>query len=88
VSAGWGGICYGDAERCGCFAVSGGVDVVGVHEGVDCAVVGEGGCGVGDVVGVCGCDYLGGGAVAVGKDVLIFDGYNIQALLGRRTWYR
>lgn len=64
--AGWGGVCDGDGEgRCG-FAVAGGVDVVGVHEGVDGAVVGEAGSGVGDVVRVCGGDYLGGGAVAGG----------------------
>jgi hypothetical protein len=40
------------------------VDVVGVHEGVDGAVVGEAGSGVRDVVRVCGGDCLGGGAVA------------------------
>jgi hypothetical protein len=40
------------------------VDVVGVHEGVDGAVVGEAGGGVGNVVGICGGDCLGGGAVA------------------------
>jgi hypothetical protein len=64
MGAGWGGVCDGDAERrCG-FAVAGGVDVVGVHERVDGAVVGEGGGGVGDVVGVCGFTDLRGGAVA------------------------
>lgn len=56
----------GDGEGCGGFAVAGGVDVVGVHEGVDGAVVGEAGGGVGDVVGVCGGDCLGVGAVAGG----------------------
>jgi len=64
VFAGWGGVGDGDGEGCGCFADAGGVDVPGVHEGVDGAVVGEAGGGVGDVVGVCGGDHLGGGAVA------------------------
>jgi hypothetical protein len=72
VGAGWGGVCYGDAERCSCFAVSRGVDVVGVHEGVDCAVVGKRGGSVGDVIGVCCCDDLGGGVVAGGRDVLVW----------------
>ena len=40
------------------------MDEVGVHIGANGAVVGEIGGGVGDVVGVCGGDCLGGGAVA------------------------
>lgn len=70
VLAGGGSVCDGEGERGGGFAVAGGVDVVGVREGVDGAVVGEAGGGVGDVVGVCGGDCLGGGAVA-GSGVLV-----------------
>lgn len=62
-------VCDGDGEGRGGFAVAGGVDVVGVHERVDGAVVGEAGGGVGDVVGVCGGDCLGGSAVAGGVSV-------------------
>jgi hypothetical protein len=57
----------GEGERDGC-----GVGVVGVHEGVDCAVVGKRGGSVGDVIGVCCCDDLGGGVVAGGRDVLVW----------------
>jgi len=57
-------VCHGDVEGCGCFAVAGGVDVVRVHEGVDGAVVREVGGRVGDVVGLCGQDGLGGDAIA------------------------
>lgn len=59
VFAGRRGVAYRDGEGCGGFAFPRSVDLVGVHVGVDGAVVGEVGSGVGDVVGVCSGDCLG-----------------------------
>lgn len=69
VRASWGCRRDGDGEGGVEVAVSGGVDVPVVLEGVDGAVCeGQGGCGgVGDLVGFGEGDYLGGGVVAEEK---------------------